>query len=185
MKLRKVITEQFAATDEEIDALLGSGTEDGRIVKTEGHKILLVGAVERAFPEPSELSGPGVEIRRNVADAIEAATKEKFSVIAVVISGLSARLKTILKALNESSGGAKIVLLAQMYEEPIAKRLAGISSNGKLDFAEQANSYLICPIEAEEFYQAVAETEDRGQKTDDRRQGQRQGAEQKTAFWRG
>ncbi len=159
MKLRRVITEQFAATEEEIDALRGSDTEERRIVKTEGHKILLVGAVERAFSSPVELSALPVEIRRDIADAIDTATREKFSVIAVVISGLSARLETILKTLNQIGSGAKIVLLAQMYEEPIAKRLTGISPNGKVDFAEQASSYLMCPIEAQKFYQAVLHEE--------------------------
>jgi diguanylate cyclase (GGDEF)-like protein len=114
-----------------------------------------------------ELSALPVEICRDIADAIDAATREKFSVIAVVISGLSARLETILKALNQVGSGAKIVLLAQMYEEPIAKRLTSISPNGKVDFAEQAHStgsgrassYLMCPIEAQKFYQAVLHEE--------------------------
>ena len=185
VKLRRFITEQFAATEEEIDALLGGETEEWRIVKTQGHKILLVGAVERAFSAPvgstpstssgqassplSELSALPVEICRDVVDAIDTATKEKFSVIAVVVSGLSARLETILKALNQSGSGAKIILLAQMYEEPIAKRLMRPSPNGKgIGFAESVDSYLICPIESQKFYQAVLGAEDIAPQTEDR-----------------
>jgi diguanylate cyclase (GGDEF)-like protein len=160
VKSGRFITEQFATTDEEIDALLGDDVKEWRIVKTQGHKILLVGAVERAFSRLTELSGFPVEVRSNVQDAIDTAAKEKFSVIAVVVSGLSARLKTVVKALNESCGGAKIVLLVQMYEEPIAKRLMKSTPNGRdVDFAESANSYLICPIEAEKFYQSVLQEE--------------------------
>ncbi len=160
VKSGRFIAEQFATTEEEIDALLGNDTEERRTVKTEGHKILLVGAVERAFSTPVDLSALPAEVRRNVADAMDAATKEKFSVIAVVISGLSGRLKTILKALNQSCGGAKIVLLAQMYEEPIAKRLMRPSPNGKdVDFGGGADSYLICPIEAQKFCQSVLQEE--------------------------
>ncbi len=168
MKSGRFITEQFATTEEEIDALLGGNTEERRIVKTEGHKILLVGAVERAFSTPVDLSVLPVKVRNDVADAIDTATKENFSVIAVVISGLSGRLKTILRTLNQSCGGARIVLLAQMYEEPIAKRLMKPTPNGKdVDFAEsarsassgQADSYLICPIEAQKFYQSVLQEE--------------------------
>ena len=175
VKSGRFITEQFAATEEEIEALLGDYMEERRIVKIQEHKILLVGAVERALVSPDDLAALPVEICSNVADAVNAAKKEKFSVIAVVISGLSSRLKTALKALKGS--GAKIVLLAQMYEEPIAKLLTRPSLNGSdtglMDISTssaQADSYLICPIGAQEFYETVLGKEDGRQKIEDRLQ---------------
>lgn len=181
----RFIIEELTATREEINALLANSAhsassgqaglppadkllEQIKTVKAENNKILLVGDIEDAFGVPGELRKLPVVIRSNVPDAIETAAKEKFSVIAVVISGLSGRLKTVLKALNKGSNGAKIVLLAQMYEEPIARQLTNVSANGSgIDSAEQACGYLICPIEAERFYQAVVGTEDRGQGTED------------------
>ena len=136
----------------------------------ENKRVLLVGDIERAFSDPAQAYKLPVEVRRNVLDAVDAAAKEKFSVIAVVISGLSARLKAVLKALKESGGGARIVLLAQMYEEPIARRLTSISPNGTDNgFAEIVSSYVICPVESEKFYQTVLkeETEASGGRVDE------------------
>ncbi len=98
-------------------------------------------------------------------DAIDAAAKNSFAVIAVVMSGMSAKLNSALKALREVNCDAKIILLAQMYEEPAAMRLVGPASNG----ANVADDYLICPIRANKFYESVMPVQPR------------QGAEQATA----
>jgi diguanylate cyclase (GGDEF)-like protein len=75
-------------------------------------------------------------------DAIDAAAKNSFAAIAVVMSGTSAELNSALKALREVNSDAKIILLAQMYEEPEAMQLVGSAFNG----TNAADDYLICPI---------------------------------------
>ena len=84
-------------------------------------------------------------------EAIESASKNNFSAIAIVMSGLSSKLSFALKALSEVKAGAKIVLLAQMWEEPIAMQLVDDSFN----HTRAADDYLICPIRARRFYEFI------------------------------
>jgi diguanylate cyclase (GGDEF)-like protein len=84
-------------------------------------------------------------------DAIDAAGKNDFAAIAVVISGFPTKLSSALKALRDAGRAAKIVLLARMYEEPIAIQLVGSTSDG----AALADDYLVSPIQADRFYESV------------------------------
>jgi GGDEF domain-containing protein len=104
-------------------------------------KILLIGDVSRAFLDAEAVREPACQVTTNMADAIEAASKNSFASVAIVMSGLPAKLSPALKALRDNCG-AKIILLAQMWEEPIAMRLVGSASNG----TTVADDYLICPI---------------------------------------
>jgi len=105
-------------------------------------KILLIGDIGRAFLDAGAVKELPCEVRANIADAIDAATKNSFRTIGVVMSGTSAKLSSALKALREVNPDAKIVLLAQMHEEPAAVQLVSSTSNG----ASMADDYLICPI---------------------------------------
>ncbi len=78
--------------------------------------------------------------------AIEEASKNNFSAIAIVMSGIQTKLNSAIKTFRNKSR-ARIVLLAQMYEEPIAIRLAGSSYNDKL----LVDDYMICPVQADNF----------------------------------
>ncbi|TKJ35739.1 MAG: hypothetical protein CEE38_14125 [Planctomycetes bacterium B3_Pla] len=116
-------------------------------------KILLVGDVGKAFLDTDAVADKRCEVCTNAAQAVDAAAKHNFAVITVVISGFPAKLSSVLKALRDASD-AKIVLLAQMYEEPIAIRLVGSTHNG----TRLANDYLICPVRRDEFYESVTAT---------------------------
>ncbi len=114
-------------------------------------KILLIGDVGRAFLDVEAVRELPCRVTANMPEAIEAATKENFSAIAIVMSGLSSKLSFVLKAVNEVKAGAKIVLLAQMLEEPIAVQFV----NDSFDSARMADDYLICPIRARQFYDFI------------------------------
>jgi diguanylate cyclase (GGDEF)-like protein len=88
---------------------------------------------------------------------MEAAAKDEFRAIAVVMSGLSAKLDSALRTLRQVNPGAMILLLAQMYEEPFAMQLVGSVSEG----VSIADDYLICPIAVHHFYEAVMSCEGR------------------------
>jgi len=107
----------------------------------EGGKILLAGDIGRAFVDAGDISSENCEVCPNILDAIEAASKRRFVAIGVVMSGASGRLRSALKALRESCD-SRIILLAQMSEEPMAMRFIGSSYNG----SSVADDYLICPI---------------------------------------
>jgi diguanylate cyclase (GGDEF)-like protein len=133
---------------------------------TNSRRILLIGDINGAFLDadaPAALlrkakqQGLPCEIQTNMPDAIEMAAKNSFAAIAVVMSGMSAKLASALKALREVNCDAKIILLAQVYEEPAAMQLVGSICNG----ATLADDYLICPIQTNKFYESIMPVEGR------------------------
>jgi diguanylate cyclase (GGDEF)-like protein len=114
-------------------------------------RILLTGDVGRAFSDAEAMSGMPFVVYTNVLEAIEAAAKNDFAAIAVVMAGMSAKLKSVLKAFREANRDAKIILLARMFEEPAAMQLIGSGRN----CAGLADDYLICPMQANRFYEFI------------------------------
>ena len=113
-------------------------------------KILLVGDIQTAFLDAGALAGERYEVCANVEDAIDAAEKNNFAAIAVVIAAVPTKLSAALKDLRDCSD-AKIILLAQMYEEPTAIQLVNAIYNG----ATLAQDYLIYPVEPDTLYESV------------------------------
>jgi PleD family two-component response regulator len=113
-------------------------------------KILLVGDISKAFLDTRAITNKHYEVCPSMLDAIDAAAKSNFKGIGVVMSGFSAKLNSALKILRENCD-EKIILLAQMYEEPIAIRLVGSSNNSK----SVADDYLICPVRPDRFFQTL------------------------------
>ena len=109
---------------------------------TDSRQILLIGDINRAFLDAGAVRELPCEVRTNMPDAIDTAAKNSFRAICVVMSGMSAKLSSALKALREENCEAKILLLAQMCEEPVAIQLVGSVYNG----TNVADDYLICPI---------------------------------------
>jgi two-component system cell cycle response regulator len=124
---------------------------------SEARKILLVGNVSRAFLDVNAATETRSEICADMPEAIDIAARENFAAIAIVMSGISAKLSSDLKALRDNCD-AKIILLAQMYEEPIAIHLVDSTYNG----SSLADDYLICPVGADIFYESIMTAGDRG-----------------------
>jgi diguanylate cyclase (GGDEF)-like protein len=76
-------------------------------------------------------------------------------VVAIVISGNILKLKSSIKAIRNTCD-SRIVLLAQMYEEPIAIRLKGSSYNS----VPLVDDYLICPVQRKEFIEFLFNPKD-------------------------
>jgi len=114
-------------------------------------KILLVGDMNSAFENADTAGCISCEVCPNIPDAIDAAARGGFAAIAVVMTTASTGLSSALKALKQSSAGARIILLARMHEEPLAMRLVDSSSNG----AALADDYVICPVDAAAFCRSV------------------------------
>lgn len=100
--------------------------------------ILLLGDVGTAFADADSIGGD-CQIRENILDGILAAASGDFAIVAVVIRGVATDLAAAMKALRQSCD-SRIVLLAQMWEEPKAIELTG---SGKGRFADD---YMICPL---------------------------------------
>jgi diguanylate cyclase (GGDEF)-like protein len=119
-------------------------------------RILLIGDVSGAFLDVEAISESGCEIFENVADGVKAAAKGNFAATVVVMSGLSTKLSFTLKALREVNADSKIILLAQMWEEPVAIQLLSASSNG----VKAADDYFICPIQVSRLYEFIMPPQD-------------------------
>ena len=119
-------------------------------------RILLVGDVGKAFLDAGAIAKERCEVCASMLDAIDAAAKNDFAGIGIVMFGISAKLSSSLKVLRDNCD-SKIILLAQMYEEPIAIRLVGTAYNG----TSVADDYLICPVQPDSFYESIMTTEGR------------------------
>jgi len=114
-------------------------------------KILVIGDISKGFVEAEAGGRLPCEVHRNMLEAIDTAGRNNFAAIAVVMSGVSERLASALKALRKTSSDAKIILLAQMYEEPLAMKLVGTGFNG----SKAADDYLICPVRYSQLYEYI------------------------------
>ncbi|HON93217.1 MAG: GGDEF domain-containing protein [Phycisphaerae bacterium] len=104
-------------------------------------RVLLIGDVQKALLEYRDMDRGVFEICDNVLDGIDKAARNQFETVAVSVEGILNRLGPILKALRKSTS-ARIVLLAQMHEEPMARRfVAQTPGNPRL-----ADEYYVCPV---------------------------------------
>ncbi len=118
----------------------------------DSRRVLLIGDIGGVFLEADAVCRLPCEIRVNLPDALIAAARGSFSAIAVVMSGSLAKLTSILKSLRQVNSKAKIILLAQVYEEPMALQLVSSAFNG----SNLADDYLICPVQTDRFRESVS-----------------------------
>ncbi len=103
-------------------------------------RVLLVGDIGKAFLDADCAARYRCDVRTHVLDAIEAAARHEYRLIGVVMAGLSGQLSAVLKALRRRPGTC-VILLAQMYEEPIARVLVGAEATA----TGAADAYRLCP----------------------------------------
>lgn len=111
-------------------------------------KILLIGDISKVLLDTASIPEQRCEVYASMPDGIDAAGKNSFAAIGVVMGEVPAKLSSALKSLKRANPQAKIILLAQMYQEPIARKLVGSNS---------ADDYLICPIQASWLYQFIGQ----------------------------
>jgi len=105
--------------------------------------VLLVGDAGEAVTDPQQVAELGYRQCRNMTEAVTLAGAERFERIFVVVSSFGARLESSLEALRQVSPDSTIVLLAKMYEEPIARRLICSPRSA----SKPVDDYLICPVD--------------------------------------
>lgn len=104
-------------------------------------KILVVGNPNGAFAGSANILSNGCQRCERMLDAITMAARENFATIFVVMSSFKNRLGSPLMSLRKVSPKAKIILLAEMLEEPIAMELTAGTKNS----TKPADDYFICP----------------------------------------
>jgi len=113
--------------------------------------LLLVGDVGRAFVDAEAVRRYPCQVAANLLDGMDRAARGDFSVVGVVMDGTAGHLSAALRALRQGTH-ARIVLLAQMHEEPIARRLVQREREGD----QLADEYVVCPTFLSRLCERVA-----------------------------
>ena len=111
-------------------------------------RILLIGDTRKAFLDAPSVANNMFELCPEISDAYELVSNNNFAAIAIIISDIQTKLNQALKTLRDKSD-ANIILLAQMYEEPIAIRLTDSIYNDK----PLVDDYIICPVQINRLYE--------------------------------
>ncbi|MBM4026199.1 MAG: diguanylate cyclase [Planctomycetes bacterium] len=106
---------------------------------TGGGRVLLIGDISRALLDGVQVDRYPCEVRPNLLEGIDAAVRGHFAAVGVVMDGATHQLGPLLKALREGTK-TRVFLLAQMHEEPIARRLVTAEGGESL-----ADAYVVCP----------------------------------------
>ncbi|MBN2457132.1 MAG: diguanylate cyclase [Sedimentisphaerales bacterium] len=115
-------------------------------------KILLVGKLSSVFLDNNAAKELRCHHCKDEKEALEAAKRNSFDIVAVTISSLPGQFDAALQAIRSSNPDAKIILLAQMYEEPAAIRILDWKTNG----IKLADDYLICPISSDRLHRLTS-----------------------------
>jgi diguanylate cyclase (GGDEF)-like protein len=132
-----------------------------------GGRVLLIGDIQKALLDPVQVDRYPCEVRTSILEGIDAAARGCFAAVGIVMEGMTHQLGPALRALRDGTK-AKILLLARMHEEPIARRFVETGTEEKL-----ADAYLICPTCLASLcsYAGLSQgTEDGGRTTEDGRQ---------------
>ncbi len=127
-------------------------------------KILFIAPPQKALIHPEHLNG--TTICESILGGIEQMQSISFDTIAVFLSEIQGHPEQALRALRKGSPHSRILLLAQMLEEPLARELTGRS--GQMEAI--ADDYLICPVLAEELVRSLQTVPDVHPLTSEREQ---------------
>jgi diguanylate cyclase (GGDEF)-like protein len=105
----------------------------------DGGRVLLIGDISTALLDAAHVDRYPCEVRANILEGIDAAARGRFAAVGVVMEGTAHQLGPALQALRKGTR-ARILLLAQMHEEPMARRFVAGPDDEK-----RADAYLVCP----------------------------------------
>jgi len=117
-------------------------TIDEKNSNNDASKTLVVGDIGKVLLNGNRINDGRITQCDNMLSALSTASSVPFAKIFVIISELGKHLEEGLVALRRIRPDSKITLLAQMYEEPQAIRLARSPRNPDAS----ADGYLICPV---------------------------------------
>jgi len=105
-------------------------------------RILIIGEMQRVFVDADYLDERVFDVCPEVVDGIHAAASGAYDAIGVVVSGRAFKLRKMLNAIRDQTN-AKLLLLADICEEPIARRFIDEQAAGRsVPFIDD---YVICP----------------------------------------
>jgi len=108
-------------------------------------KTLIVGNLAGVFEDPGLPKKLNFTVCPDMPEAIASAATKKYDRVLVSIQDFGRKHKDELSALRDLYGPARIILLAQMLDEPRAIKLT-CSSNGSKAIADD---YFVCPADTD------------------------------------
>jgi len=114
----------------------------GKSLVKNGDEILLVGDISRAALDANAVGKLPWRVCAGIGEAVELAANKPFAAIVAVMSSFAGNVEAGLKALRRANSRARIYLLVQMYEEPVALELVHAGHNG----TRLIDDYFICPV---------------------------------------
>jgi len=105
-------------------------------------QVLLIGRTDNNTVSIDENQNVQIHRCTQVLEAIGICQKQQFDIIAMTTEVLDDDLNDLLKKLRHLNPSAKMYLLAQMWQEPIAAHIVSHSSNG----TKLLDDYYICPV---------------------------------------
>ncbi len=120
---------------------------------TDNGQILLVGDVASLLCSAQAVHDLKYKHCDNILEAVTLVAEQKFSAIVIAMPSLDENPEPALKTLKQVNANSRIILLAQMHQEPAAMELVQAKA-GRMKFADD---YLICPVESKRFSQAVVD----------------------------
>jgi diguanylate cyclase (GGDEF)-like protein len=118
-------------------------------------KILFIGGVDEHIS--GEFAKNNIRHVSNILDGIELACENGYKAIIISLQLAGARSQQVLSSLREVKKNAKIILLAQMFEEPLARELMNPNGTGQ----PLVDDYIVCPASAADILALVEEREER------------------------
>jgi diguanylate cyclase (GGDEF)-like protein len=113
-------------------------------------RVLLVGDIRKTFLDADQADRYACDVRPGVMEAIEAAAKGRYDAIGIIMDDAGGRLTAALRAFRKCTS-ASILLLARMYEEPLALSLV----NDRPDQPRMADRYIVCPTTLSTLFHSV------------------------------
>lgn len=105
-------------------------------------RILLIGRADKTDVATSDCPGARFQTSQNIPDAVVAASTNQFDIIAIIPDEFDENLVSALATFRKTNPKSKILLLAQMWQEPKAIELISSAFNG----TKLADDYYILPV---------------------------------------
>ena len=125
-----------------------------RQTTAEPTSLLLIGSPSLSGPAEPLAQSLRIVRRNTVPEGIAAMRQGRFDRVLVELSALHGHIEPSLSGLRQADAGARIVLLAQMFEEPLIVELMHRSRLSRRLF----DDYLVCPVRLEQIIKNDAET---------------------------
>ncbi|OHB55695.1 MAG: hypothetical protein A2Y12_12500 [Planctomycetes bacterium GWF2_42_9] len=104
--------------------------------------VLLIGRTDKNIVDNPENNDIRFQNCQHISEAMDFCSRTQFDIIALTVDVLDENLTTTLKKLRQINPNARMFLLAQMWQEPIAAHIVSQSSNG----TRLVDDYFICPV---------------------------------------